>query len=251
MTATMTSQPAMEPSRNGNDSQLVEGEGQPVVAAVVANDSQVEGRWLPGNENDSHLGAIGDPVDHEGYIAISDTIDLAISLIDTDDDDAITQVYDTALPRGRFACADLPVSWFYPDAEDDSDNHGAAAKATCATCPVREACLMGAVARGEEFGIWGGAGEPRRRVIRRAMRQGPDVVTATVAAHWAQLDGDTLDADQRRLLVAFGEGATHGRRVTQAKGCRCGACRMAPSWESKSAFTFRRPTRKTTKRNKP
>jgi WhiB family transcriptional regulator, redox-sensing transcriptional regulator len=30
------------------------------------------------------------------------------------------------------------------------------AKALCGECPVREACLIGALARGEAAGVWGG-----------------------------------------------------------------------------------------------
>jgi|tagenome__1003787_1003787.scaffolds.fasta_scaffold20789534_3 WhiB family redox-sensing transcriptional regulator len=30
------------------------------------------------------------------------------------------------------------------------------AKALCAECPIREACLLGALARGEAAGVWGG-----------------------------------------------------------------------------------------------
>jgi WhiB family redox-sensing transcriptional regulator len=30
------------------------------------------------------------------------------------------------------------------------------AKALCVECPVREACLLGALARGEAAGVWGG-----------------------------------------------------------------------------------------------
>ena len=41
------------------------------------------------------------------------------------------------------------------------------AKAICAACPVREACLEFAIRHGERFGIWGGLSERERRKIRR------------------------------------------------------------------------------------
>jgi WhiB family redox-sensing transcriptional regulator len=48
----------------------------------------------------------------------------------------------------------------------------AAAQAICAGCPARRACLDGALARGERYGIWGGIDlEPeRKRRSRKATR---------------------------------------------------------------------------------
>ncbi len=133
-----------------------------------------------------------------------------------------------ALPGA--GCAGLPPAWFFPEREAGRDNHGDRAKAACALCPVREACLDGAVVRNEPAGIWGGAGEARRRQLRK-VRGRPELYAATVQAHFAQLDGAALGPDQRLLLQAFGVGATHGRRCTQAKGCRCEPCLMAASFE--------------------
>lgn len=44
------------------------------------------------------------------------------------------------------------------------------AKAVCAKCPVREACLNFAIATNQEYGIWGGASEEERRILRRHWR---------------------------------------------------------------------------------
>lgn len=41
------------------------------------------------------------------------------------------------------------------------------AKAICALCPVRPACLVYALEKGEKFGIWGGKSERERREMRR------------------------------------------------------------------------------------
>lgn len=41
----------------------------------------------------------------------------------------------------------------------------AAAKAVCATCPVRHPCLQYALNNGERFGIWGGLDEEERATL--------------------------------------------------------------------------------------
>lgn len=130
--------------------------------------------------------------------------------------------------RRAAACRHLPVSWWYPTKASGQDNHGRLAKSICATCPVRGACLQGAIERGEPYGIHGGAGEGRRRVLARARRTG--ILAEVVAAHWRQLDGDPEPGD-RDLLSARSEGATCGRRVTYARTCRCEACSMAASFD--------------------
>ena len=43
----------------------------------------------------------------------------------------------------------------------------ARAKAVCADCPVREACLAYAINTGEDFGVWGGTTPDERRALRR------------------------------------------------------------------------------------
>jgi WhiB family transcriptional regulator, redox-sensing transcriptional regulator len=44
------------------------------------------------------------------------------------------------------------------------------AKAVCAGCPVREACLAYALDTRQEFGIWGGLDEQERRRLRREIQ---------------------------------------------------------------------------------
>lgn len=53
---------------------------------------------------------------------------------------------------------------FFPVSDEDAGP----AKAICAQCPVREACLEYALATRERDGVWGGATErERRRMIRQ------------------------------------------------------------------------------------
>ena len=50
-----------------------------------------------------------------------------------------------------------------------SDARGVpAAKAVCAGCPVRQACLEFALANDERWGVWGGTSERQRRAMRAA-----------------------------------------------------------------------------------
>ncbi|ANY09824.1 hypothetical protein AFB00_05790 [Pseudonocardia sp. HH130630-07] len=46
------------------------------------------------------------------------------------------------------------------------------AKSLCTGCPVRDACLAGALDRGEPWGVWGGEIFERGRVIPRKRPRG-------------------------------------------------------------------------------
>jgi WhiB family redox-sensing transcriptional regulator len=66
--------------------------------------------------------------------------------------------------RQRGACRGVDPDIFYPP----SDEEAGPAKAICAQCPVREACLEYALANRERDGVWGGATErERRRMVRQ------------------------------------------------------------------------------------
>ncbi len=66
--------------------------------------------------------------------------------------------------RHRAACRGVDPDVFYPPSDEDAEP----AKAICAQCPVRQACLEHALANRERDGIWGGATErERRRIIRQ------------------------------------------------------------------------------------
>ncbi len=65
------------------------------------------------------------------------------------------------------ACRGLEPGIFYPDEGDEALD----AKAVCADCCVRVACLEYALAVREKQGVWGGANErERRRMIRQRRR---------------------------------------------------------------------------------
>jgi WhiB family redox-sensing transcriptional regulator len=65
------------------------------------------------------------------------------------------------------ACRGLEPGIFFPEDDDDAED----AKAVCATCNVRVACLEHALTIREKVGVWGGATErERRRIIRQRRR---------------------------------------------------------------------------------
>lgn len=69
--------------------------------------------------------------------------------------------------RQSAACKGLDPAMFFPARGEAA----AEAKALCATCPVREACLEYALVGGEAFGVWGGLSERQRKTIRARRRR--------------------------------------------------------------------------------
>ncbi|MFJ1601524.1 WhiB family transcriptional regulator [Streptomyces sp. NPDC088261] len=68
------------------------------------------------------------------------------------------------------ACAGMDPEIFFPHALATGDL--ALAKNACDGCPVKVACLQGALERGEQHGVWGGLSEDERRTLkRRAARE--------------------------------------------------------------------------------
>ncbi|MHB1786696.1 MAG: WhiB family transcriptional regulator [Acidimicrobiales bacterium] len=66
--------------------------------------------------------------------------------------------------RQHAACRGIDPDIFYPVSDEEADE----AKAICALCPVREACLEHALTHRERDGVWGAATErERRRMIRQ------------------------------------------------------------------------------------
>jgi WhiB family redox-sensing transcriptional regulator len=64
---------------------------------------------------------------------------------------------------GNAACAEVDPELFFPEQGESAG----AAKAVCARCEIREACLAYAVRRGEPHGVWGAASVMERRALAR------------------------------------------------------------------------------------
>jgi WhiB family redox-sensing transcriptional regulator len=98
--------------------------------------------------------------------------------------------------RSDAACRDLDPKIWFPGRGADVRK----AQAICATCPVSAPCLEFAVVNAEEFGIWGGLCERKRRNIRwsRGLRRPPGPVPTashgTAAAYRRHLlNGESCD----------------------------------------------------------
>jgi WhiB family redox-sensing transcriptional regulator len=67
------------------------------------------------------------------------------------------------------ACREEDPDLFFPVASAGPGlAQVAAAKAVCARCAVRQACLRFALEASQDHGIWGGMSEEERRAIRNA-----------------------------------------------------------------------------------
>jgi len=75
--------------------------------------------------------------------------------------------YDPDQWRIDAACRDLDTAIFFPDTEEQV----VAAKAVCATCPVRDACLDFALITRQDDGVWGGMDENERKRARRRRQE--------------------------------------------------------------------------------
>jgi WhiB family redox-sensing transcriptional regulator len=81
------------------------------------------------------------------------------------------------------ACRDLDSTmFFHPDNERGSRRQlrEERAKAICARCPVRAACLDHSLRVGEPYGIWGGVAETERQLLRRDR----EAVSDRACAEW-------------------------------------------------------------------
>ena len=68
--------------------------------------------------------------------------------------------------NANHSCKGMGFDIFFPN-----DGEGTqAAQAICETCPVKTLCLNYALAQPEEYGVWGGVSERRRKIMRRQLR---------------------------------------------------------------------------------
>ena len=66
------------------------------------------------------------------------------------------------------ACRDEDPDLFFPiTSAGPAVDQVAAAKAVCARCTVREACLRYALEARQDHGVWGGMSERERRRLKR------------------------------------------------------------------------------------
>jgi WhiB family redox-sensing transcriptional regulator len=74
--------------------------------------------------------------------------------------------------RQAAACRSVDPALFFPiGTTGPAVSHIQEAKAVCVTCPAQAPCLEFAMVTNQESGIWGGASEEDRRVLRRRQRR--------------------------------------------------------------------------------
>lgn len=141
------------------------------------------------------------------------------------------------------ACAGLDVTPWYPT----KGTSILPAQRICSTCPVQRDCLVESLSEtkihyASAEGVRGGIGGQGRRAMIAALRDcdhPPTVCCEDPDCRFCELLGQhrvNLDViaglrpkEDRVRIVAFGAGATHGRQVTHARGCRCAPCVFARS----------------------
>ncbi|MEU9031465.1 WhiB family transcriptional regulator [Streptomyces sp. NPDC048383] len=78
-----------------------------------------------------------------------------------------TSPKQATVAKSRPACAAVGVDPELFFAHALSTLQTARAKAICRVCPLRAACLEGALERDEQHGVWGGTDEDERRLMKR------------------------------------------------------------------------------------
>ena len=84
----------------------------------------------------------------------------------------MTAVDNRAAWWSRAACSTADPELFFPiSAEGPALKQVARAKAICARCPIRQACLDYALSAGALQGVWGGTTEAERQLLRQRQRR--------------------------------------------------------------------------------
>ncbi len=85
--------------------------------------------------------------------------------------------------RRGAACRNMDTELFFPRGETGVPlEQTVAAKAVCAGCPVRTACLEFAMATRQEYGIFGGLTEQERRTLARRRARARREMAARISA---------------------------------------------------------------------
>lgn len=69
---------------------------------------------------------------------------------------------------GPVPCQEYDAEMWFAESPEDVEN----AKAMCGLCPVRRACLAGALARHEPWGVWGGQLLVQGEIVARKRPRG-------------------------------------------------------------------------------
>ena len=106
--------------------------------------------------------------------AITGSVGLLAATVDVTHDVAGSTrlaTWNTSHWRAAAACSNMETNLFFPVGEGmmalDQIN---LAKSVCASCPVRLECLEFAIRTIQNDGIWGGATEEERKIIKRSRR---------------------------------------------------------------------------------
>jgi WhiB family redox-sensing transcriptional regulator len=120
-------------------------------------------------------------------------------------------------------CHGVDPEIFFPVSESGPsyDVQVAVAKAICAACPVREACLADALV-GLPFGIAGGMTPAERRKLATPARKYQRRVELAVRSDKAPLTGQMTGVAPRAMVIRAGRAALAAGRPQRAVARECG-----------------------------
>lgn len=121
--------------------------------------------------------------------------------------------------RGLARCKDDPALFFGPENElaQAKFRREEQAKAVCAGCPARVACLKFALEHGERAGIWGGLNEEERAGLRERPKPGrPKAPAGRCNAGHRRTQDNTRTLSDGRLVCKICEHARYLARKVAA-----------------------------------